>query len=39
LREEDDVNNGVTKYGSKENKIAFRDMDEFKALAEQPGRN
>ena len=39
LREEDHVNNAVTKYGSKEIKIAFRDRDEFKTLTEQPGRN
>jgi len=39
LREEDQVNNVVTKYGSKEIKITFRDRDEFKALTEQPGRN
>jgi len=39
LREEDHVNNAVTKYGSKEIKIAFRDRDEFKALTKQPGRN
>jgi hypothetical protein len=34
LREEDRVDNAVTKYGSKEIKLAFCDGDEFKALAE-----
>jgi hypothetical protein len=38
LREEDHVNNVVTKYGSKEIKIAFRDRDEFKAPTNQHGR-
>jgi hypothetical protein len=39
LREEDHFNNVVTKYGSKEIEIAFRDRDEFKAGAEYPGRS
>jgi hypothetical protein len=39
LQEENQVNNVVTYYGSKEIKLVFRDKDDFKVITEQPGRN
>jgi hypothetical protein len=39
LQEENQVNNVVTYYGSKEIKLVFRDKDDFKVITEQSGRN